>query len=301
MLERTRARLLVQGITGKQAAFWTERMMEYGTNVVAGVTPGREGHHVHGVPVYDSVEAACRQHAIDATVLFVPPAAAKQATLDAVRSGVGLVVVLAEHVPVQDVLEMMAEADDRGVRIVGPNCPGIVVPGRYFVGIMPAWASSIFQPGPVGVVSRSGSLGTLICLNLVRAGLGQSAFIGVGGDPIVGTTFLDALKYFESDPETRAVVLVGEIGGVMENDAAAFVPTMTKPVVALIAGASAPEEKRMGHAGAIVSGDRGSAAGKIRALSQAGVLVAPVASQVSALVCDALGRPAAVSPSPMGS
>ncbi|MFQ5882128.1 MAG: succinate--CoA ligase subunit alpha [Candidatus Methylomirabilales bacterium] len=284
MLGSGRVRVLVQGITGREGSYWTERMRGYGTEIVAGVTPGKGGHSVHGIPVYDSVEATCANHAVDASVLFVPSAAVKSAACETIHCGIKRLVILAEHVPVQDVMEVLAVASDRGVQVIGPNCPGVVVPGRYFIGIMPAWAKGIFQPGTVGVVSRSGSLGTLICLNLVRAGLGQSAFMGIGGDPIVGTTFLDALQMLQMDPGSRAIVMVGEVGGTTEEDAAAFIPKMTKPVVAFIAGKSAPEGKRMGHAGAIVSGGRGSAGAKTEALRRAGAYIADVPSRISEIL-----------------
>jgi succinyl-CoA synthetase alpha subunit len=214
----------------------------------------------------------------------------KQAALDAMRCGLTELVILAEHVPVHDVMEILAEADDRNVRVLGPNCPGLVVPGHYFLGIMPAWVSSIFQPGTIGVVSRSGSLGTLVCLNLVRAGLGESAFIGIGGDPLLGTTFRDALEQFEQDPGTHAVVMLGEVGGTMEEHAAAFIRGMSKPVVAFIAGSTAPEGKKMGHAGAIVSGTKGTARAKIDALRTAGVHVADVPSHVSRIITTLLAE-----------
>lgn len=284
------ARLLVQGITGREAGFWTERMQEYGTEIVAGVTPGKGGQTVHGLPVYDSVQDACARHAVDMTVLFVPPGAAKAAALDAIHAGVKRLVVLAEHVPVQDVMEVLAVAADHDARIIGANCPGVVMPGAYFVGIMPAWAPTIFKRGPVGVVSRSGSLGTLICLNLVEAGLGQSAFIGIGGDPIVGTTFADALEWFEQDANTEAIVIVGEVGGSLEEDAAAMIPRMRKPVAAFIAGQTVPEGKRMGHAGAIVSGGKGSAAAKMALLRFAGAYVADVPSSLATAILERLPK-----------
>jgi succinyl-CoA synthetase alpha subunit len=281
-------RVLVQGITGREASFWTERMMAYGTEVVAGVTPGKGGQVAHGVPVYDTAEAACGDHAIDLSVLFVPPSAAKRAALDALRAGVRQLVLLVEHVPLHDVMEVLGEAERRGARVLGPNSPGLVVPGRHFVGILPAWEPTIFRPGPVGIVSRSGSLGTLISLNLTRAGIGQSAFLGIGGDPIVGTTFLDALETFERDPRTQAVAMLGEVGGALEEQATAFIARMTKPLVVFIAGQSAPEGKRMGHAGAIVAGSAGTARAKMSALREAGATVADVPSQVSEMLADVL-------------
>ena len=245
MLNKQPPRVLVQGITGREASFWTDRMQRYGTSVVAGVTPRKGGEVVHGIPVYDTVTAACEEHEVDASVLFVPPSAVKAAASDAIHCGIRLIVILTEHAPVHDVMYVLAEARDAAVRVIGPNSPGVVVPGHHFLGIMPAWATNIFKPGTIGVVSRSGSLGTLVCLNLVRSGLGQSAFIGVGGDPIVGTTFYDAIQMFDDDPHTKAVVLVGEVGGTMEEDAAAGLSKFNSPVVAFIAGRSAPEGRRM--------------------------------------------------------
>jgi succinyl-CoA synthetase alpha subunit len=265
-------------------------MKQYGTPIAVGVSPGKGGQVVHGVPVYDSVEQAFQAYGPATSVLFVPPMSVKQAAVDAMRCGLTELVILAEHVPVHDVMEILAEADDRNVRVLGPNCPGLVVPGHHFLGIMPAWVSSIFQPGTIGVVSRSGSLGTLVCLNLVRAGLGESAFIGIGGDPLLGTTFRDALERFEGDPGTHAVVMLGEVGGTMEEDAAAFIRGMSKPVVAFIAGSTAPEGQKMGHAGAIVSGTKGTARAKIDALRSAGVHVADLPSHVSRMITTLLAE-----------
>lgn len=280
--------VVVQGITGREARFWTARMIAYGTHVVAGVTPGKGGQDVDGIPVYDTVDEALRRQHVDTTVLFVPPRAAKAAAREAIAARLETVVVLTEHIPTHDTMEILADADENDVNIIGPNSPGIVFPGRYFVGILPAWETSIFSPGPVGVVSRSGSLGTLVSVELVRRGLGQSAFIGIGGDPVLGTTFYDALSQFESDPDTRAVALIGEIGGTMEEDAADFVEHMSTPVVAFIAGASAPEGKRMGHAGAIVNGDKGTARSKMDSLRQAGARIADVPSQMSELLAEVI-------------
>jgi succinyl-CoA synthetase alpha subunit len=263
-------------------------MQNYGTPITVGVSPGRGGQSVNGVPVYDSVEQAFEAYMPTTSVLFVPPLSVKRAALDAMTAGLTELVILTEHVPVHDVMEILAEARDRNVRVLGPNCPGVVVPGHYFLGIMPAWVTSIFKPGTVGVISRSGSLGTLVCLNLVGAGLGESAFIGIGGDPIVGTTFRDALEQFEEDSGTDAIVMLGEVGGTMEENAAEFISGMSKPVVAFIAGRSAPEGKRMGHAGAIVSSGKGTASAKIHELQKAGVHVADVPSQVSEIVTTLL-------------
>lgn len=283
-------RVLVQGITGRQAAFWTERMVQYGTEIVAGVTPGKVGQMVYGIPVYDTVQAASREHRVDAVLSLVPPLSVLSASLEALNSGIRLLVILVEHVPVHDVIHVLAEARERDVTVIGPNSPGIVMPGRYFVGILPAWAPNIFRPGQIGLVSRSGSLGTLVALELARAGFGQSAFVGIGGDPIVGTTFVDALQMFERDERTSAVVLIGEVGGPLEEAAATFIPTMTKPVVALVAGRAAPVGRRMGHAGAIVSNGRAAASEKIAMLKQAGAHVVNLASEIGSTLTQALGR-----------
>lgn len=281
-------RVMVQGITGREASFWTEKMIAYGTPVVAGVVPGKGGQQAHGVPVYNTVQDACAEHTIDLAVLFVPPRAVKAAALDAIRAGVKQVVVLVEHTPIHDMMEVFAEAGERGARVLGGNSPGLVVPGRYFVGILPAWEPTIFRPGPVGIVSRSGSLGTLVSVNIARAGLGQSAFVGIGGDPIAGTTFRDVLEMFDGDPRTEAVALLGELGGALEEEAAAYVAQMKKPVVAFIGGQTAPPGKRMGHAGAIVGGSAGTAASKMTVLRAAGARVADVPSQVSEILADVL-------------
>ncbi|MEM7343634.1 MAG: succinate--CoA ligase subunit alpha [Chloroflexota bacterium] len=289
-LLQTNRKVLVQGMTGKEGSYWTARMLEYGTNIVAGVTPGKGGQTVQGIPVYNTVEEACQQHDINLSVLFVPPRFTKQGALEAIEAGVEQLVILAEHVPVQDVIEILTAAEEKGARVIGPNCPGVVFPGHDFIGIMPGWAENLFQPGEVGVVSRSGSLGALISLNLVQAGLGQSAFIGIGGDPISGTTFRDVLEMFEHDPKTRAIAMLGEIGGPMEEEAARYIPQMSKPVVAFIAGKSAPEGKKMGHAGAMVSGEQGNATTKMVMLRQAGAHVAEVPSQINELLIELLAQ-----------
>jgi succinyl-CoA synthetase alpha subunit len=244
------------------------------------VTPGKGGQEVEGIPVYDSVAEAAREHDLELTVLFIPPLAAKQACLDSLRAGITKIVLLTEHIPYQDTMEILAEARDARASVLGPNTAGAVVPGRSSVGIMPGFATDIFRPGPVGVVSRSGSLGTLICHYIVRAGLGQSLFLGIGGDPMIGTTTLDALRVLEDDEGTEAVVLVGEVGGTMEEEAAAHVSEMSKPVIAFIAGRTAPPGKRMGHAGAIVTGQGGSGESKVGALREAGAKVLDVPSEL---------------------
>ena len=289
MIIRGTERLLVQGITGRQGTFWTERMSEYGTRVVGGVNPKKAGTTHCGVPVYASAGEAMAEGGFDVSVLFIPPLGCKAAALDALDAGCKKLVILTEHIPVQDVMYFMAAGAEAGARILGPNTAGQVTPGECFVGFMPAFETDIFKQGRVGVVSRSGSLGTLICLNLVRAGLGESAFIGIGGDPIIGTTTLDALRMLDEDANTEAIVLVGEIGGSMEEDAAEYAATMDKPVAAFIAGGASPPGKKMGHAGAIVMGDRGTHQSKCAALRAAGVNVLSTPSAVGAAMREMLG------------
>ena len=265
--------VLVQGITGKQGTFWSERMRDYGTRIVGGVNPKRAGETHLNLPVWATAGDAARDTRIDVAVMFIPPFGVKEAALDALQAGIGQIVCLTEHVPVHDTMYLLAAARERGAQVIGPNTSGIVTVGKCFAGFMPAFNPRVFQPGSVGVVSRSGSLGTLLCLNLVQAGLGISAFVGIGGDPIIGTTTKDALMALDQHPDTKAVALVGEIGGSMEEEAADYARTMRKPVAAFIAGAASPPGKRMGHAGAIVMGDKGSYAGKKAALEAAGVTV----------------------------
>jgi len=273
IIYRKAHRVLVQGITGKQGTFWTEKMMACGTSVIGGVNPKRAGESHAGVPVFASAAAAMRQAPFEVAVMFIPPAMAKAAAFDAIDAGAKLLVVLTEHIPAQDVMAILLAARRKSTRIVGPNTAGLVTPGEGFVGIMPGHNPNVFRPGAVGVISRSGSLGTLVALNLTRAGIGQSAFIGLGGDPMLGTTTRDALQALDEDDRTEAVVLVGEIGGGMEEDAAAYAAFMRKPVIAFVAGRAAPQGKKMGHAGAIVTGSSGSYVSKRAALERAGVLV----------------------------
>jgi succinyl-CoA synthetase alpha subunit len=289
MIVRKKDRVVVLGITGKQGTFWTEKMIAYGTHVVAGINPKRAGESHIGVPIFASTAGAAAAVGADIAVMFIPPLMAKEAAVSAAEAGVKLLVVLTEHIPAQDVIEIHAAAERHGTRIVGPNTAGLVTPGECFVGIMPAFVPSVFKPGRVGVISRSGSLGTLVCLNLTRAGLGQSAFIGIGGDPMLGTTTCDALRALDGDANTDAVVIVGEIGGAMEEDAADYAKRMTKPIAAFIAGAAAPANKKMGHAGAIVTGNAGSYAGKRKALEAAGVVVVDTPSQIATAVAAGLG------------
>jgi succinyl-CoA synthetase alpha subunit len=288
MIVRKKDRVIVLGITGKQGTFWTEKMIGYGTNVVAGVNPKRAGETHVGVPIFATPADAVAKTGGDVAVMFIPPPMARDAAVSAAQAGIKLLVVLTEHIPAQDVMTVHAAAAKHGTRIVGPNTAGLVTPGECFVGIMPAFVPSVFKTGRVGVISRSGSLGTLICLNLTRAGLGQSAFIGIGGDPMLGTTTRDALQALDHDAGTDAAVIVGEIGGAMEEEAANYAKTMRKPLVAFIAGAAAPPGKKMGHAGAIVTGNAGSYASKRQALEAAGVIVVDTPSQIAAAVAAGL-------------
>ena len=289
MMVRGADRVLVQGITGKQGTYWTGRMQAYGTRIVAGVNPKKAGTEHCGVQVYASAGEAMRETGFDVSVLFIPPLGVKSAAQDAIEAGCGRLVILTEHVPVQDVMELLAMARANGAAVLGPNTAGLVTPGECFVGFMPAFEADVFRPGRVAVISRSGSLGTLICLNLVQAGFGQSAFIGIGGDPIVGTTTRDALELLDADERTDAVVIIGEIGGTMEEDAAEHARAMSKPVVAFIAGAASPPGKKMGHAGAIVMGDKGTYASKRKALEAAGVAVLDTPSGVGPALRAKLG------------
>lgn len=264
-------KVLVQGITGRQGAFHTKQMLDYGTNVVAGVTPGRGGQKVHGIPVYDTVYQAVTKHEINASIVFVPAQGAKDAAFEAMTAGIGTIVIITEHVPLHDELDIIAYAAKTGAAVIGPNTFGVISPGQCKMGIMP---NAIYRPGPIGIVARSGTLSYEIVFNLSSAGLGQSTVIGLGGDRIVGLSFTDILPMFENDPATKAVVLVGEIGGSAEEKAAEYIAAMTKPVVAFIAGSSAPPGKRMGHAGAIIERGSGTFSGKVEALSKAGAKVA---------------------------
>lgn len=265
--------VLVMGITGKQGTFWADKMRAYGTRIIGGTNPKRAGEKHLDLPVWASAQDAVKEIQVDCAVMFIPPFGVKAAALDAIEAGIRKIVCLTEHVPVHDTMYFLAAARERGAQVVGANTAGLVTTGETFVGFMPAFNERVFKRGEVGVISRSGSLGTLLCLNLVQAGLGISSFIGIGGDPIIGTTTRDALECLDRDPRTKAVALVGEIGGTMEEQAAEYARTMSKPVVAFIAGAASPPGKKMGHAGAIVMGNRGSYAAKKAALEAAGVVV----------------------------
>jgi succinyl-CoA synthetase alpha subunit len=280
--------ILVQGITGSEGSFHTKRMIEYGTKVVAGVTPGKGGMEHLGVPVYDTVAQAAREHKIDATAIFVPARFATDAVLEAADAGVPLAVCITERIPLHHMLRTYEMLQHRGTRLIGPNCPGLLSAGKSKIGIMPG---EIFQTGPVGVVSRSGTLTYEIVDQLTRAGIGQTTAVGIGGDPVIGSSFIDILHLFERDPETKLVVLVGEIGGSDEEEAAEFISSeMTKPVVAYIAGFSAPPGKRMGHAGAIITGSSGTAEAKAKALEAKGIPVGRTPQQIAQLAREALAK-----------
>jgi len=282
--------VLVQGITGRQGSFHTLEMLRYGTRVVAGVTPGKGGSQVHGVPVYDSVEEAVSRHPeINASIVFVPAQAAVDACYEAIEAGIGLLVVITEGIPTHQTMELVRYASLRGVTIVGPNTPGVITPGECKLGIMPG---SVFTRGPVGVVSRSGTLTYEVSQSLTERGLGQSTCVGIGGDAIVGTGFIDLLESMREDPETRCVVLIGEIGGDAEERVADYIVRegYPKPVVAYVAGKTAPPGKRMGHAGAVISLGMGDAFTKVERLRWAGVRVAETPGDVAPLVDEVLRR-----------
>ncbi len=280
-------RVVVQGLTGREGMFHAEKMIEYGTKVVAGVTPGKGGQTVLGVPVFNTVEQAVKETGAEVSVVFVPAAFAADAACEASEAGCRLVVTITEHIPVRDMVMAKAFLEARGTLLVGPNCPGVITPGQCKVGIMPGY---IHRPGKVGLMSRSGTLTYEVVHQLTGAGLGQSTCIGMGGDPIIGLDFLDLLKMFAEDPQTEAVVMIGEIGGDAEERAAAYIKESNypKPVFGFVAGLTAPPGKRMGHAGAIISGSKGRASDKIAAMEAAGITVIKELGRFGALVAEGL-------------
>ena len=279
-------RLIVQGLTGREGSFHAAQMLDYGTNIVAGVTPGKGGQEHLGVPVFNTVKEAKEATDANASIIYVPARFAGDAILEATAAGLDLVVCITEGIPVLDMITVKAFVDQHPTRLIGPNCPGLTSPGQAKVGIIPA---NIHIPGPVGVVSRSGTLTYEAVFALTQRGIGQSTVVGIGGDPIIGTKFIDVLELFENDPDTKAVVMIGEIGGTDEEVAAEFIKNhMTKPVVGFIAGRTAPPGKRMGHAGAIISGGKGTAAEKIKALEAAGVPVANFPEEIAELIAERL-------------
>lgn len=280
-----KTRLVVQGITGHQGQFHTRSMLDFGTKVVAGVTPGKGGSKVEGVLVYDSVDEAVARKRANASIIFVPAPFAKDAVIEAIEGGIKLVVVITERIPFHDTLEFVPYARTKGVTVIGPNCPGIITPGESKAGIMP---NHIFRPGGVGVISRSGTLTYEIVNAMTQAGFGQSTCIGIGGDPIIGTNTVEALALFQKDRKTKKIVVVGEIGGTAEEEAAEFIHKhVTKPVVAYVAGRTAPPGKRMGHAGAIIQAGKGTAESKVKAFNDAGVPVADYPVDIAKLLAAA--------------
>ena len=272
---------LVQGITGKQGSFHTEQMLNYNTKIVAGITPGKGGMDFLGVPVFNSVEEATENVDVNSSIIFVPAKFAKDAAFESIRH-MDLVIIISEHIPVHDSMEIMAYAKEMGTTVIGPNTPGVISPGVGKLGIMP---THIFSEGNVGVISRSGTLTYEIASQLTRAGIGQSTCVGIGGDPVIGTNYIDILERFEDDKDTDAVVLIGEIGGNAEELAAEYIKeNMSKPVVSYIAGITAPPGKRMGHAGAIIQGNSGTVESKTKALNSAGVEVAKMPSEIIELI-----------------
>ncbi len=288
ILVNKNTRLIVQGITGREGMFHAEQMIAYGTNVVGGVTPGKGGQWSVGVPVFDSVRDAVRATEANTSIIYVPAAFSPDAIMEAVDAGISLVVCITEGIPTLDMVKVRAYVDQSDARLIGPNCPGLITPGQAKVGIMPG---HIHIPGNVGVVSRSGTLTYEVVAALTARGIGQSTAVGIGGDPIIGSTFIDILQLFEEDPDTEQVVMIGEIGGTDEEEAARFIrDQMSKPVTGFIAGQTAPPGKRMGHAGAIISGGKGTAAEKVQALEAAGVRMAKQPTDIAELVAANIGR-----------
>ncbi len=282
-------RVVVQGITGSEGSFHTEQMIAYGTKVVAGVTPGKGGIKVFdNVPVFNTVEEAVKKEGANASIIFVPAPFAADAIMEAVDAGVDLVVAITEGIPIQDMIKVKAFMKGRKTRLIGPNCPGVISPGKAKMGIMPGY---IHKPGTIGIVSRSGTLTYEAVNQISQLGMGQSTAVGIGGDPIIGSPFIEILRLFNEDPDTEAVVLIGEIGGSAEEEAAEYIKReFKKPVISFIAGQTAPPGRRMGHAGAIIAGGKGTAAEKMKALSEAGVHVVKSPAEIGKTVKEALGK-----------
>lgn len=282
ILVNKNTKVIVQGITGTHGSFHAEKMKEYGTQMVGGVTPGKGGQEVHGIPVFNSVKEAVDKTGADASVIYVPAKFSAAAIKEAADGGIKLIICITEGIPSLDIARVRPYLKQKGVRLIGPNCPGIITPEECKIGIMPGY---IHKKGPIGVVSKSGTLTYEAVWQLTERGIGQSTCIGIGGDPIVGTQFIDALGLFEKDPETKAIVMIGEIGGTAEEEAAEFIEkNVTKPVVAFIAGSNAPPGKRMGHAGAIISGGSGKASSKMERLQRAGAHVIPSPAMIGETV-----------------
>ncbi len=286
LLDET-TRIIVQGITGREGQYHTRNMLAAGTKVVGGMTPGKGGTTVEGLPVFDTVREAREATGANASCIFVPPPGAADAIMEAAEAGISLIVCITEGIPVIEMTRAVLMVREHGATLIGPNCPGLCTPGHGKIGIIPY---QIFTPGAVGFISRSGTLTYEVVSLLTEAGFGQSSCIGIGGDPIIGSTFTDHLKLFEADPKTKLVVMCGEIGGSDEEDAAEYIKTMTKPVVSFVSGRTAPPGKRMGHAGAIISGNTGTAQGKVEALQAAGVPVADTIFDIPGLVREAMAK-----------
>ncbi|MFP4364944.1 MAG: succinate--CoA ligase subunit alpha [Spirochaetia bacterium] len=285
-------KVLVQGITGSEGSFWTKHMIDLGTKVVAGVTPGKAGQTVEGVPVFNSVREAAAEHEVEATMLFVPPKFTKDAVFEALDAGIKKIVTIADGIPLHEAIDIRKASQDAGALVIGGNTSGVISPGKAMMGFFPYWIERVYKPGRIGVMTRSGSLTNEVTAMVVKAGFGVSSLIGIGGDPVPGTRFAEMLPYYQEDPETDAVVIIGELGGTMEEEVAEAMEAgiFTKPLVAFLGGRTAPKGKRMGHAGAIVTGGKGSVEDKIEALTKAGGTVAKKPSIVGQLLKEALSK-----------